>query len=224
MRLKSEHQVLQSSANTISVMSSFNKWGGGEGGVGCVVTTAWYHGVENWARRGLRVTPHFCGGRGEGGALLLVFARATPLRYHWHLIVDGMHTSTDVLFFFPLHVAVASTMSDDCTRIRPVPGTDNNATHWSSHTNAATASTEGRTCWKNVKHPGNPPGPFWCGRDPVKAWIWEGPRATSSTTILKEWIHFFFLNCKKRSSCCFRNVRWMCVGTRMQTNDKMWLI
>lgn len=48
-----------SSANTILVMSSFNKWG-----VSCVVTTAWYHGVENWAHWGLSVTPHFCGGRG----------------------------------------------------------------------------------------------------------------------------------------------------------------
>lgn len=66
-----------------------------------------------------------------------------------------LHTFTDFLPGCPRLVK-----SRDHTGFRLVPGTDNNASHWSSHTNTAPcfASFQGWASWKNVKHPGNPWG------------------------------------------------------------------
>lgn len=73
-----------------------------------------------------------------------------PCCYRWHLMQMACINQP---FFLPRFYL----MSRDYTRLCPVPRTNNNVPHWSSHTDA---SFEGWTSWKNVKHPGNPRGAF----------------------------------------------------------------
>lgn len=109
--------------------------------------------VAQW-RTKLSETRHIFveGGFRRGTPLVLV--RMTPFCYHWPRM---RMAGTNQQAFCSV---VSSVMSHDFVGLCPVPGTDNNAPHWTPHTDAAScfASFEGWTSWKNVKHSGNPRG------------------------------------------------------------------
>lgn len=147
--------------------SSFSKWriihGMSLRGLQRGITASWAECINpvyktpHWTSWGLRITPHF-GWEGSGEARHLFFCvDDSPFCYHWLLMWTAC---INQLIFFFLRGCRLGGVTWLYGGSRPVPGTDNNAPHWSSHTDTApySASFQGRTSWKNAKHPGNPRG------------------------------------------------------------------